>query len=260
MDGRAEGGATVTELSARLAAHGPRRLLGRALGRAVRPALVPLAMRRLRGLPAAAPAEAVDSVFGFDVAGISIAPMQAVPEIRGLLELLAAEQPRVVLEVGTARGGTLWLFSRVAAEDALLVSVDLPHGRFGGGYPAWRIPLYRSFARAAQRVELLRGDSHADATLERVQQILGGRPVDFLFIDGDHTYDGVKRDFELYSPLVRAGGTVAFHDIVPQGAREDVWQVGEVPQFWAELREGHRVTELVEDWEQGRFGIGVVHL
>lgn len=249
----------MTELVEKLAQHGPARLAGRALAKAARPALVPTAIRRLRRVDDPA---AVGAVFDFDLAGIRIAPMQARTEIDGLLDLLRAEPPRVVVEVGTARGGTLFLFSRVAAPDALLVSVDLPHGAFGGGYPPWRIPLYRSFARGAQRVGLLRGDSHADETLERVQALLGGRPVDFLFVDGDHTYDGVKRDYELYSPLVRRGGLIAFHDVVPQGACEDVWQVGEVPKFWAELREERAgdVIELVESWEQGRFGIGVVRV
>lgn len=37
--------------------------------------------------------------------------------------------------------------------------------------------------------------------------------MDFLFIDGDHAYEGVKADFEMYSPLVRKGGLVALHDI-----------------------------------------------
>jgi predicted O-methyltransferase YrrM len=42
--------------------------------------------------------------------------------------------------------------------------------------------------------------------------------LDFLFIDGDHTYEGVKQDFEMYTPLVRKGGLVAMHDIVPPPA------------------------------------------
>lgn len=33
-----------------------------------------------------------------------------------------------------------------------------------------------------------------------------------LFIDGDHSYEGVKRDWELYSPLVAPGGYVIFDD------------------------------------------------
>jgi len=41
-----------------------------------------------------------------------------------------------------------------------------------------------------------------------VKKILAGRQVDFLFIDGDHSYEGVKKDFEMYSSLVRKGGVV----------------------------------------------------
>lgn len=36
--------------------------------------------------------------------------------------------------------------------------------------------------------------------------------LDFLFIDGDHNYDGVKKDWELYSPMLIQGSVVAFHD------------------------------------------------
>jgi predicted O-methyltransferase YrrM len=43
--------------------------------------------------------------------------------------------------------------------------------------------------------------------------VLNEQNLDFLFIDGDHTYKGVKEDFEMYSPLVRKGGVIAFHDI-----------------------------------------------
>lgn len=36
--------------------------------------------------------------------------------------------------------------------------------------------------------------------------------IDFLFIDGDHSYEGVKKDFDLYLPLMNKGGIIAFHD------------------------------------------------
>ncbi len=45
---------------------------------------------------------------------------------------------------------------------------------------------------------------------ERAAAAFNGEPVDFLFIDGDHLYDGVKIDFELYKKLVRPGGLIAF--------------------------------------------------
>lgn len=36
--------------------------------------------------------------------------------------------------------------------------------------------------------------------------------MDILFIDSDHTYDGVKRDFELYSTLIKDDGIIGLHD------------------------------------------------
>lgn len=51
-------------------------------------------------------------------------------------------------------------------------------------------------------------------------------PYDLLFIDADHTYEGVARDFTRYSPLVSPGGIIAFHDALPRlGFPEvEVWR------------------------------------
>ncbi|GAA5181675.1 hypothetical protein GCM10025771_29140 [Niveibacterium umoris] len=42
---------------------------------------------------------------------------------------------------------------------------------------------------------------------------------DVCFIDGDHTFEGVRRDWQLYAPMVKPGGWVVFHDHVPTPAR-----------------------------------------
>jgi len=89
-----------------------------------------------------------------------------------LLKILVRHKPQTILEIGTAKGGTLFLFTRVASSDARIISIDLPSGRFGGGYPEWRIPLYESFAIHNQHVYLIRGDSHAHSTLKEVKEIL----------------------------------------------------------------------------------------
>jgi len=158
--------------------------------------------------------------------------------------IVADLKPRRVLEIGTAGGGTLFIWCRLASDDATVISIDLPRGLFGGGYPMWRAVLYRYFRKPRQKLHLIRGDSHDPRTLEKVKKILGSEELDFLFIDGDHTYEGVKRDFEMYSPLVRRGGVVAFHDIVP-GPQE---YVGGVPRFWSEVKSRHRHMEVVNDW------------
>jgi hypothetical protein len=58
----------------------------------------------------------------------------------------------------------------------------------------------------------------------------------------------------MYSPLVRNGGIIAFHDIC-FGYEETV---GGVPRFWSEIRQGRNSRGIVKDAEQDGFGIGVV--
>lgn len=103
----------------------------------------------------------------------------------------------------------------------------MPGGPFGGGYPKWKAHFTSLLRDILLKIFLIRADSHDIRTLDVVKRILGGHKLDFLFIDGDHTYEGVKKDFEMYSPLVRKGGLIAFHDIVP-GPLECV---GGVPKF-----------------------------
>ena len=171
-------------------------------------------------------------------------------------EIINEMKPKVILEIGTANGGTLFLFSHVASEGATIASIDLPGGRFGGGYSKWREILYRSFALPTQTLRLLRADSHKRDTLEQVKAILGVREIDFLFIDGDHTYEGVKRDFEMYSPLVKKGGIVAFHDIVSHPP-----EIGcEVSKLWEEMQLRYNHLELVKDQSQNWAGIGIVYI
>ena len=220
----------------------------------VHPLLGPSAARAFHKRAAASTnlEDALDLTFGWRFYGIHIRPAQVRDEIARFVNVLAQLAPKTVLEIGTASGGSYFLFSRIATEDALLISVDLPGGRFGGGYASWRSPLYQSFARARQRVELLRSDSHSPDSLNSVKTLLDGRMVDLLFIDGDHSYAGAKQDFEMYSPLVRPGGVIGFHDIVPGPGVN----VGGVPSLWKELSATAHGTEIVANWNQGGYGIG----
>lgn len=193
--------------------------------------------------------------FSFNNIAQFIKPSQVRDEILESLKILDNVKPKIMLEIGTANGGTLFLFSHIASRDATILSVDLPAGMFGGGYPIWKIPLYKSFALSDQKIQLIRADSHRQSTLERIKSILNEKEIDFLFIDGDHTYEGVKKDFEMYSPLVKNGGVIAFHDIVP-GLKE---RVGGVPEFWQEIKDRYEAREIVKDYNQGGYGIGVIY-
>lgn len=219
------------------------------------PATKILSLAAMRGIKRLDPNERdvialVDFVFN-RFAGL-IKPTQVRSEITNLANVVRNLMPKAVIEIGAAKGGTLFLFSRLADPRATVVSIDLPGGEFGGGYPEWKTKLYRTFSLPQQTMHLLRADSNAVNTLERVRSILGKTSVDFLFIDGDHTYEGAKKDFELYSPLVRKGGVIAFHDIAvhPPEAHCDVHK------FWNETR-NQNSREFIENRDQQWAGIGV---
>ncbi len=180
---------------------------------------------------------------------------QVKSEIVKLCGLVAKHRPRVILEIGTANGGSLFLFTKLAAKDAIIISIDLPAGKFGGGYPLYRAEFYKTFCSTGQQMHLLRANSHDKITLEKVKEILAGRKIDFLFIDGDHTYEGVKHDFEQYSTLTANDAVIALHDI----ARHRNGSECKVDEFWNEISSKYNnPIEFIEHQQQQWAGIGVL--
>jgi predicted O-methyltransferase YrrM len=183
-----------------------------------------------------------------------ISPSQVEVEIRSLYDLVKQIQPRYVCEIGTDKGGTFYLWCQTAADNALLISLDLPSR---GNYCPERLQLYSLFRKSkSQRIKFQPCNSHLQQSVDSVLEKLSGNQLDFLFIDGDHTYEGVKKDYEMYSPLVRKGGIIAFHDI--RTVREDCG----VMQFWSEIceeiEETKRCEFAVQNYGPLGAGIGVV--
>jgi predicted O-methyltransferase YrrM len=183
--------------------------------------------------------------------------MQKQAELTGLLDVLKEHKPRHVLEIGTARGGMFFALAHIAVPKANLVSVDLPAGEFGGGYGNRGRKRLESYALPSQQLNLFQADSHNPAVRTAVVESLDGQPLDFLMIDGDHTREGVEQDWQMYRPLVRPGGLIAFHDITSNATDPRC----QVPEFWQELRGSHDSAEIIEtpttigsDWG----GIGVI--
>jgi len=170
--------------------------------------------------------------FTMTESGGAIRPLQNPWEIGELMKRVRAKQPRVIVEIGTAKGGTLFLFCQHAADDATIISLDLPFGRNGGGYPKWKEKLYAKFAKPGQTLHLMRANSHLDETRTRIEALLKGRKIDVLMIDADHSYEGVKRDYDLYSPLLADDGFIAMHDVILNRFDPEI----EVHRFWDELK------------------------
>ncbi len=169
-------------------------------------------------------------------------------EFAALAAVVSDLEPAVIVEIGSGVGGTLCAWREIAP-DATLISVSLTDGPFGGGTVPAGI--------ADHHLDL---DSQERETLHCVADILDGRLIDFLFIDGDHSYEGVHQDFYRYGWLVRHGGIVALHDITEHPPETGV----AVDQFWAFLSERFKTEEFIEPGlERGEGpwgGIGVVYL
>jgi predicted O-methyltransferase YrrM len=184
--------------------------------------------------------------------------LQKVKEFTGLVTMVRELQPKVVVEIGSAKGGTLYGWCQLATPDATIVSIDLPGGDFGGGMDQVHAALVGTYAKPGQAMHFLPRDSHAPETLDDLKTILAGRQIDLLMIDGDHTYEGVKSDYEMYAPLVRAGGLVAFHDVLPHPGFPSC----KVDELWDQLKHADGVSEFF-DYEQlaewGQWGgVGVL--
>lgn len=205
--------------------------------------------------------------------------MQLRDEISTLSNKVKKQQPLTVLEIGTAKGGSFYIWSRYLDSVDNLISLDLPGGKFGGGYDAQKTNIFKQFS-TSKNMDFVRQDSHKISTYNKIRDISDGS-VDFLFIDGDHTYEGVKQDFEMYSELVSDGGIIALHDIVTHPNDEKIvkkrhknlegierrhlqWGSGHpdcnVDQFWDELVEKYDTEEIISHPKQSWAGIGIVHI
>ncbi|MEM1510024.1 MAG: hypothetical protein QW096_09195, partial [Thermofilaceae archaeon] len=83
-----------------------------------------------------------------EYAPFTIIPAQIPYEILAFLKILTKLRPQRILEIGTERGGTLFLWTYVAAKNATIISIDISPGcfLFGYSYPYWKEDLYRSFS------------------------------------------------------------------------------------------------------------------
>ncbi|MFC1773015.1 class I SAM-dependent methyltransferase [Pseudomonadota bacterium] len=178
-----------------------------------------------------------------------IRTLQVPYEINALAEAVDKLKPRIILEIGTARAGTLLLWSSLASEK--VISCDIADMTV-------QDELYRSLPPPDSDCEvvLLSGDSHTEEFKQRVVRELAGEQVDFLFIDGDHRLEGVTTDYNNYRELVRPGGIIAFHDILEKQPLPE----NQVYHLWKVLSKELDTEEFVQDYDQRGYGIGVVHV
>ena len=96
--------------------------------------------------------------------------------------------------------------------------------------------------------KLFIADSQTEETRDKVKEFCP--EYDLIFIDGDHSYEGVRRDFELYQELLSPRGYIVFHDIDPDHIFRD-GAGGQVYKFWQDLSYGSK-TNIVTIKSSGK--------
>jgi predicted O-methyltransferase YrrM len=172
-----------------------------------------------------------------------------------LYGLARALKPAIAVEIGSARGKSACYVGRAIKENGFgkLFAID-PHTRTN-----WNDEdsvdtlgeMRRNLSKLGltRQVEIIR-DTSANAAARWML------PIDMIFIDGDHSYEGVKRDWELFVPFVKQFGVVVFHDTMWELKPDSPYSRADmgVPAFVEELRQqGYPVTTLDRD-----FGVSVV--
>jgi cephalosporin hydroxylase len=180
--------------------------------------------------------------------------IQHIDELTRFMRVVKALRPRTVLEIGTAQGGLFWAFCCICPLDAMLISLDLPPSERHSGGQNIDVNL-QCMNRGKQTIHVVHGNSHDQQIYSYVTKCLGARRIDLLFIDGDHSYDGVSRDYDMYGALVRPGGLIAFHDITHTD-----WPECQVDRFWAELSSDPTLqpTAIYSRQRSTFGGIGIV--
>ena len=147
-------------------------------------------------------AEFTPSFNGFNIYK-DILIIQDSKELSWLTSRVESISPKIIVEIGIERGGTLKIWESIACKHsgALVIGVDITKAHVDP-----RI-------QYSDSVQFVIGSSHDASVINEVKAILNGRQIDFLFIDGDHSPQGVEQDWREFSQLVKPGGLIGFHDI-----------------------------------------------
>jgi predicted O-methyltransferase YrrM len=156
-------------------------------------------------------------------------------EVEGALLRKYAADRKYPVEIGVAEGGGGWELRRVMDPDGILRLIDPYYQSNFGRLSPTRLIAHRLIGSVDRgSVEWIEKFSH-DA-------IHGWRhPIDFLFMDGDHSPEAVTRDWDDWSPHLTADAIVGIHDANPDAP-------------WVDEHDGppalvRRITETT-DWRK----------
>jgi len=157
-----------------------------------------------------------------------------------LYEIALESKPDNILELGVGTKGQstqIFLSALEENENGRLFSIDINVRR----------SIYERIEdRFGKYWTMIIGDSHSQIVYNQVKDI----KFDLIFIDGDHSYEGVKKDFEMYVPLLKDGGLLLMHDTI--NAHEGV------KDFWKEIKYPKVNLEFGKSYKGSIPGMGII--
>ena len=129
-----------------------------------------------------------------------------------LYGLVRTLRPNAIIEIGSAKGKSTCAMALACSQNARgkVYAID-PHT---GNYWSDRVS-ESSYEFLLGRLRVYGLEPWCEVIRKTSEEALANPPVasaDFVFIDGDHSYEGVKRDWQLCKPLLSEHALVAFHD------------------------------------------------
>jgi predicted O-methyltransferase YrrM len=151
--------------------------------------------------------------------------LQNVDELYRFWRIIAKVGAKTYLEIGCRRGASAYVLSSALPDRGVVYLIDQPGGAWGERRS--EVDLYRTASDMAawgMEVHVLLANSHAYETKQRYEGVKQQRRTNVVFIDGDHTYDGVWNDWRMYC---QDADVVGFHDICNDGDDYGVQQAFE---------------------------------
>jgi len=175
-------------------------------------------------------------------------------EILMLQELLKNEKISRIVEIGTWTGGTARLWAKMVSryDDGIVYCCDLSfhygthqaYDPVADAVETYNNQLYNGTPEE-KFIKELQGNSHDPAFIESVKNQVGINSIDFMFIDGDHSYQGIKADFNNFYSLVKKGSYIAFHDIIDSEYHRNYGV--HVSPFWNEIKHQFEWWEFIDN-------------
>jgi len=180
---------------------------------------------------------------------------QTPAEFKWLLEKFTDIKPQRILEIGPKFGGCSKFFYDFMSSKSRLYTIDIQEREW----------FWKKEYNPGKILVKITGDSTHLSTIQKLNVMLDGDKLDFIFIDGDHNYDSVKLDFRNYLNMTRTGSIIALHDIYlrrrnPENIDKDGFH-GSVTRLWEDLKREYKTEEYWNSIaDPNSTGIGIVYV